>query len=85
MMKYFTYSADNGFSVFKTAEEAEALAENLLQEYREDSYEDGWSEDVESVCWGEILQYAKMIRCGIHPDHPCEYVLSNKQQQEQQQ
>ena len=81
--KYFVYSADHGFSTFNTTEEAEAMAENLLEEYREDSYDEGWSEDVETVCWGEVQQYAKMVRCGIHPDQPrgqfpCDYVLSNR-------
>lgn len=56
--KYFAYSSDNGFSLFATAAEAEKFAQELLDQYREDSYGDGWSEDVGSVCWGELKQNA---------------------------
>lgn len=48
--KYFVYSADNGFETFSTAAEAEAVAEDIINQHREDAYEDGWDEDVESVC-----------------------------------
>lgn len=78
--KYFVYSSDNGFSLFATAEEAEAMAEELIAEYREDAYDDGWSEDVESVCWGEVSQNAVMVLLGAAPNpangsYSCDYVL----------
>lgn len=78
--KYFVYSPDNGFETFDTAAEAEAVAEDLIGLYREDAFEDGWGEDVESVCWGEVTQKAVMALCGPAPDqvtgiYPCEYVL----------
>jgi len=56
--KYFAYSADHGFEQFATAQEAEKFALELLDQYREDSYDEGWSDDVASVCWGELKQNA---------------------------
>lgn len=56
--KYFAYSNDHGFERFSTAEEAEQFAQWLLDQYREDSHDEGWSEDVGSVCWGELKQNA---------------------------
>lgn len=90
MSLYFVYSADNGFETFATAAEAEAVAEDIINQYREDAYEDGWDEDVESVCWGKISQKAKIVLLGHAQDrvsgsYACDYVLANKLQQEQQQ
>lgn len=78
--KYFVYSPDAGFETFDTAAEAEAVAEDLISGYREDAYEDGWDEDVEGVCWGEVVQRAVMVQCGPAPDqvngsYPCDYAL----------
>ena len=83
--KYFVYSPDNGFETFDTAAEAEAVAEDLISAYREDAYEDGWDEDVESVCWGEVSQKAVMVRCDGTPDqvtgrYPCDYALGGVRQ-----
>lgn len=83
MSVYFVYSADSGFETFATSAEAEAVAEDIINQYREDACDDGWDEDVESVCWGNISQQAKMVHCAPAPDqvtgsYPCDYVLSNK-------
>ena len=80
--KYFVYSSDNGFSLFATAAEAKAMAEELIAEYREDAYDDGWSEDVESVCWGVVSQHAVSVSFGLHPDpasgsYSCDYALKS--------
>lgn len=78
--KYFVYSADSGFETFATPEEAEAVAEDIISQYREDAYDDGWDDDVESVCWGEISQKAAMIDVRPTQDqvtgrYPCDYTL----------
>lgn len=62
--RYFAYSTDHGFERFVTAEEAEQFAQNLLDDYRDDSYDEGWSEDVESVCWGEVSQQVTEVVTG---------------------
>lgn len=66
--KYFAYSNDHGFERFSTAEEAEQFAQELLDDYRDDSYDEGWSEDVGSVCWGEVTQRAAEITTGAAPN-----------------
>jgi hypothetical protein len=78
--EYFVYSSDNGFETFATAAEAEAVAEDLISKYREDAYEDGWDDDVESVCWGRVSQKARAIRVSqtpdpVHGNYLCDYVL----------
>lgn len=68
MKKYFVYSADNGFETFDTEAEAEAVAENIITLYREDAGDEGWDEDVESVCWGELRQKAIMTKLRPAPN-----------------
>lgn len=53
MANYFSYDPDCGFEQHDTAEEARKAAETALDHYR-DQAADGWSEEVESICWGEI-------------------------------
>ena len=55
-MKYFSYDPEgDGFTIHKTAEEAQKHAENDLDCHREFACE-GWSDSVEQVCWGEIKE-----------------------------
>lgn len=55
--RYFSYDCDNGYEEHDTAEQARAEAERALDWHRDQArYEDGWSEDVTSVCWGEVLE-----------------------------
>lgn len=80
MGKYFVYSADNGFEIFDTSAEAEAVAQSIIDTHREDAYEDGWDEDVETVCWGEISQRASVVSMANTPDpetgtYQCDYSL----------
>lgn len=80
MGKYFVYSADNGFEIFDTSAEAEAVAQSIIDTHREDACEDGWDEDVETVCWGEISQRASVVSMDNTPDHEtgtyqCDYSL----------
>lgn len=48
---YFSYGSEFSFECHKTAEEAIAAAEAAIDDYRGDAC-DGWSEEVESICWG---------------------------------
>ena len=52
---YFSYGSEFSFECHKTAEEAIAAAEAAIDDYRGDAC-DGWSEEVESICWGVIIQ-----------------------------
>ena len=54
-MRYFCYDNNTGFDTFETEKEARDAAQNDIDHYRNNA-EEGWSEDVYSVCWGEIKQ-----------------------------
>ncbi len=57
---YFSYGSEFSFECHKTAEEAIATAEAAIDDYRGDAC-DGWSEEVESICWGVIIQQATKV------------------------
>ena len=57
---YFSYGSEFSFECHKTAEEAIAAAEAAIDDYRGDAC-DGWSEEVESSCWGVIIQQATKV------------------------
>lgn len=63
-MKYFAYSPDTGFDLYETAEKAKAAAFDSINEYRFRA-DDGWEEDVENVCWGEVKQ--ETVACNEQP------------------
>ncbi|MEC9936149.1 ead/Ea22-like family protein [Escherichia coli] len=57
---YFSYGSEFSFECHKTAEEAIAAADAAIDDYRGDAC-DGWSEEVESICWGVIIQQATKV------------------------
>ena len=57
---YFSYGSEFSFECHKTAKEAIAAAEAAIDDYRGDAC-DGWSEEVESICWGVIIQQATKV------------------------
>ncbi|EEX4580130.1 ead/Ea22-like family protein [Escherichia coli] len=57
---YFSYGSEFSFECHKTAEEAIAAAEAAIDDYRGDAC-DGWGEEVESICWGVIIQQATKV------------------------
>ncbi|MCV3301723.1 hypothetical protein [Leclercia adecarboxylata] len=80
---YFSYGSEHNFEWHKTAEEAVEAAEAAIDDYRGDAC-DGWSEEVDSVCWGIILQSSTKIgerprteddRCDPAIDTICDYAL----------
>lgn len=74
MKRFFAYCPDMGFYLFDTAEDAEAHTRRDIPEHLDEC----WSEEVESVCWGEVRQIAAVVSrvgpCSTpgceHPDHP---------------
>jgi hypothetical protein len=58
--KFFSYYPDDGFELHETEDEAKARAQYAIDMYRDDAME-GWAEEVDSVCWGELREYAKEI------------------------
>ncbi|HBA4740287.1 TPA: ead/Ea22-like family protein [Escherichia coli] len=57
---YFSYGSEFSLECHKTAEEAIAAAEAAIDDYRGDAC-DGWSEEVESICWGVVIQQATKV------------------------
>lgn len=55
-MKYFSYHVEHGFLLHETEEEARDTAKDYLDAEREEAYA-GWSDEVSSICWGELKQY----------------------------
>ena len=51
--EWFAYDPVDGASFFATEAEAKKQAEDWLDEERNKSA-DGWSEDVEGICWGRV-------------------------------
>lgn len=52
---YFAYSPEYGFDYFKDKQSAIDTAQEEIDAYREDA-DDGWSEDVQRVSWGVVIQ-----------------------------
>lgn len=70
---FFAYSPDTGFDTYATAHEAEAAACESLEGYAEDAGGTLWDSDVESVCWGEVVEKARQtsrrpVEAGENPD-----------------
>ncbi|WP_318587802.1 hypothetical protein [Enterobacter hormaechei] len=63
---YFAYSPEYGFDYFKDKQSAIDTAQDEIDAYREDA-EDGWSEDVQRVSWGVVVQQAQGFDAqGLH-------------------
>jgi hypothetical protein len=65
-MKYFSNQPD-GFQFHDTAEAAKKEAEEALQYYADEAASDGWNEEVESICWGEVKECVVMVSCKKAP------------------
>lgn len=63
---YFAYSPDYGFDYFRDKQSAIDTAQAEIDAYREDA-DDGWSEDVQRVSWGVVIQQAQGFDAqGLH-------------------
>ena len=84
MKLFFSYDENQGFRYHNTEEAAKSRAEGYLESYSEDASTEGWSDEVDSVCWGEVTQSATKVN--VHSPDPekgestefdeiCDYVL----------
>lgn len=80
---YFSYGSEHNFEWHKTAEEAVEAAEAAIDDYRGDAC-NGWSEEVDSICWGIIMQSSAKVGerprneddcCDPAIDTICDYAL----------
>ncbi|HHT0464835.1 TPA: hypothetical protein ACTW6K_004095 [Raoultella planticola] len=80
---YFAYSPEYGFDYFKDKQSAIDTAQAEIDAYRED-VDDGWSEDVQRVSWGVVIQQAQGFDAqelhtsdSQHTYQTCDYRLVN--------
>lgn len=60
--RFFSYDPDNGFEFHDTAEQAKAECEKAFGYYQDEAAGDGWPENVDQLCWGEIKEQASLIK-----------------------
>ena len=74
MSKFFSYDPEDGFQLHATEDEAKERAQIALDNYRDNAIDDnGWGEEVEGVCWGNVRQNVVEINTGIES---CDYNLA---------
>jgi uncharacterized phage infection (PIP) family protein YhgE len=56
--EYFMYGPDCGFERYDSQDAAIKAANEMIDDYREDAA-DGWCDEVEQVCFGVVLSYAR--------------------------
>ena len=62
---YFSYNADDGFTLHKTAVEARYEAVEALEFERGEAKVNGeWNEDVEEICWGKVAERVVQTESG---------------------
>jgi len=80
---YFSYGSEHNFEWHKTQQAAVEAAEAAIDDYRGDAC-DGWSDEVDSVCWGVIMQTSTKVgerprteedSCDPSIDTVCDYAL----------
>lgn len=80
---FFSYGSEHGFEWHKSAKEAIESADGAIDDYRGDAC-DGWSEEVDSICWGVIMQSSTKVgerprteddSCDPAIDIVCDYAL----------
>ena len=65
---YFSYDHEDGIEFHETAASAKARAEAALDGDR-DYADEGWHEEVESICWGEIKgRVTETLRRPVDPE-----------------
>ena len=78
-MKFFSYDPEDSFQLHATEDEAKTRAQNAIDLYRDDA-SDGWAEEVDEVCWGELRQSAMEIEIepvNNHDIESCDYKLAD--------
>lgn len=80
---YFAYSPEYGFDYFSSKQAAIDTVQEEIDAYREDA-DDGWSDDVQRVSWGIVMQKAQGFDAqGIHTSdkhhtyQTCDYRLDD--------
>jgi hypothetical protein len=70
MTQFYSYDPEEGFEIHDTAEQAKAAAQALMQIYEDCAPSDGWHEDQEALCWGELKQIENAQVTKRRPGNP---------------
>lgn len=62
MKQFFSYDPNNGFEFHDTAEQAKLAADNAFDWAQEEAGCDGWPENVDDICWGEVKQRVTLTK-----------------------
>jgi len=78
-LNWFSYSHDTGFELHETEEMAKLVAQESLDAYIDDAGNEMYSEEIDSVCWGEVKGCATEKPTGEvindYGDYVADYVL----------
>lgn len=82
-LKYFSYDPEGkDIEFFATPEEAQNDANRIIAQYRLSAcqHQSGWNQEVEGVCWGQVIEQAKEYPIDSDTDDPdCETEYSDFQ------
>jgi hypothetical protein len=66
---WFTFDRDDGFMLHESEQHAKEYAQKLIDGWRDLAREDNeWPEDVDSVCYGQIVGKARPLRVEYEHD-----------------
>lgn len=60
-MTYFSYDPTTGFAFHQTEAAAQAMAQECI-DWARDEAGDGWEDDVDQICWGQLTERATEVR-----------------------
>lgn len=70
---FFSYDPEEGFAFHADEASARARAAQALELARLDAAEDGWHDEADEICWGEVRQKAKLVVEDDAPDEGLVY------------
>lgn len=59
---HFAYDPNDRFTTYPSAAQAEAACKAAFASYQAEASNEGWSEDVDQLCWGAILHRAGLTK-----------------------
>jgi len=75
-MRYFDYDPVDGISFHETADEARSEAEATLEQEADSAADDGWSDNVDDICWGVVLGSAERTSCEKSDDERFDEIVT---------
>lgn len=67
MKNYFSFDPEDGFEFHDTAEEAQERAQKTLDAEKDAAASDGWNDNTNQICWGEVKACAEKTMERVRP------------------